>query len=529
MKRSTLSYVPFAPFLLLLPLSLAACSEPTGAPVEDGSDTTLDALAFPATIDPAKSLVITSRAGFRAVADPASGLTLGRLLADRHAFMNAKRVAEGRPSISAREGTLMAFTKLAEDVDEHNRLPLDRRIGLVKETTNPFRERILAYWDPNGTGPELPPDQQDGPFRLLAVINRLDVAGADDNPGGGATLPEDKRKFFGEGRLVFGLTTPDDKGAPYPMTLIMEYHLPFLERKVVDGVVTYVGVRKDFNYDAISDEDWIRQRKIWAGLWAELSSYELDSDEYRSKLRALVANFARGENSIALRVGYVVMPSTSTDPTREFEYRENYTQGGFLLAPRDLARDVHPCVAEQPFFAELIEQRWQASTRDMRFDYKWPSAIEDQDAIFEACGLPMGAEEDAQGPRVHVSRFLPSKWWPALHGTDPVDYNRNDMEEKRHDFAMTTCSGCHSRETGTKGFMIFPRRAGEDSAVTEFLRGPVAVTLPNGARYQYDEPARRSALLRAFWQEGYPGACGDSICPAPPAQATSMQEEMLRK
>lgn len=60
-------------------------------------------------------------------------------------------------------------------------------------------------------------------------------------------------------------------------------------------------------------------------------------------------------------------------------------------------------------------------------------------------------------------------------------------------------------------------------------RGPVAVTLPNGARYQYDELARRSALVRAFWQEGYPGACGDSLCPAPPAQVTSMQEEMLRK
>lgn len=529
MKHSTSPRILFAPFLLMLPLSLTACSEPTGEPEAAASDTALDALVFPTRLDPAKSLVITSRAGFRAVADPAAGLTLGKLLAARHAFMNAKRVADGRPPVGPRDGTLMAFTKLAEDVDEHNALPIERRIGLIKQTTNPFRERILAHWDPSGTGPELPADQQDGPFRLLAVINRVDVAGADDNPGGGSTLPEDKRKFFGEGRLVFGLTTPDDGGAPYPMTLIMEYHLPFLERKIVDGKVTFVGVEKDFNYDAVSDADWIQQRKIWAGLWAELSNYELDSDEYRTKLRTLVTLFARAENSVALRVGYVVKPSDPRDPTREFEYRENYTQGGFLLAPRDLARDVHPCVAQQPFFAALIEQRWQPTTHDMRFDYKWPSAIEDQAAISEACGLPMGAEPGAQGPRVHVSRFLASKWWPALHGTDPRDYYLNDMEEKRHDFAMTTCSGCHSRETGTKGFMIFPRRAGEDSAMADFLRGPVAVTLPNGARYQYDELARRAALVRAFWQEGYPGACGDSICPAPPAQVTSMQEEMLRK
>lgn len=517
-------------YLSLLPwLSLVACSQPVGAPVDAPPDGARDEVTLPPGLDPAKSFVITSRQGFRDVADPASGLTLGRLLGDRHAFMNAKRVAAGRPSVSPREGTLAAFTKLAEDVDQHNALPVDRRIGLVKHTTNPFRDRILAHWDPNGTGYELPPDQQDGPFRLLAVINRVDVAGADDNPGGGATLPEDKRKFFGEGRLVFGLTTPDDAGAPYPMTLIMEYHLPFLERKIVDGEVTFVGVEKDFDYDAVSDEDWIRQRKYWAGLWAELSNYELDSDEYREKLKAIVTLFARGENSVALRIGYVVDPTDPKDTTREFEYRENYTQGGFLLAPRDLARDVHPCVAQQPFFAELIEQRWQATTRDMRFDYKWPSAIEDQAAISEACGLPMGAEPGAQGPRVHVARFLEDKWWPALDGTDPDDYDRNDMEEKRHDFAMTTCSGCHSRETGTRGFMIFPRRNNEDSAVAKFLRGPVAVTLPNGAQYQYNEMARRMAMVRAFLQGGYPGPCGDSICPAPPAQATSMQEEMLRK
>jgi hypothetical protein len=519
--------------LTLLVCLLIACSSNSALP-----DAMPDApVTPPSGLDPAKSLIITSRVGFRDVADPASGLTLGKLLAARHAFMDAKRVADGRASEPPRDGTLMAFTKLAEDVDQHNGLPCRRRIGLVKYTTNPFRDRILAHWDPDGTGPDLPAGDQDGPFRLLAVINRLDVAGADDNPGGGATLPEDKRKFFGEGRLVFGLTTPGDDGAPYPMTLIMEYHLPFLRTSIVDGVTTFVADRTDFNHDAIGDADWVEQRAIWAGLWAELSRYDLDSDAYRTKLREIVSLFARPENSVALRVGYIVERKDSLDPEqhcdappdpiREFEYRESYTQGGFLLAPRDLARDVHPCVAQQPFFAELVEQRWQPATRDMRFDYKWPSAIQDQAAIFAACGLPMGAEQDAQGPRVHVSRFLVDKWWPALYGTDPDDHTVNNMEEKRHDFAMTTCSGCHSRETGTAGFMIFPRRADEDSVLTELLRGPVSVTLPNGAQYHYDELARRATLIEAFAQKSYP--CTGSLCPAPPAQATSMQEEMLRK
>lgn len=515
---------------LALSIALVACAP---APAPDSPDALPP---DPPGLDPAKSLVITSRVGFRAVADPANRLTLGRLLAARHELMNGKRIAEGKASVGPREGTLMAITKLAEDVDEHNAMPTEpppgRHIGIVQEIRNAFRERILAHWDPDGVGPELPDDQKDGPFRLLAVVNRLDLAGANDNPGGGSTLPEDKRKFFGEGRLVFGLTVPDDAGQPYPMTLIMEYHLPFLEEQVdAEGNVRFVGVEKEFDYDAVSDDDWIEQRARWASLWAELSRHPFESDAYAEKVRDIVATFARPGNSVALRVGQVVDPVDARDPTHEFEYRESYTQGGFLLAPRDHARDVHPCVAEQPFFAALVEERWQASTRDMRYDYKWPSAIreQDQDAIFAACGLPMGAKYREQGPRVHVSRFTVDKVWPALHGTDPVDPTIDDMEEKRHDFAMTTCSGCHARETGTRGFMIFPRADDRDAEVAAFLRGPVSVTLPNGATYHYDEIARRMAALAAFSTRGYPGACAGGTCAAPPPQITNQQEEMLRK
>jgi hypothetical protein len=517
---------------LCLALALfAACSSDPPSSTPDGAlppDATVDP-GF--ELDPEKSIIITNRVGFAAVADPASRLTLGRLLAERHAFMNVKRVTEGRGSIGPREGTLMAFTKLGEDTHEHNNVvPPERRIGIVHEQGNPFRDLVLSRWDASGVELELPENEKDGPFRLLAVINRIDQAGANDNPGGGNTLPEDKRKFLGEGRLVFGLTADDSNGEPYPMTLIMEYHLPFLNvEEGLDGSTRYVGVTTDFNQDDISDADWIEQRKRWASLWIELSKYSFESTEYQTKLRDIVALFARPENSVALRIGRIIDPYDPNNAIREFEYRESYTQGGFLLAPRDLARDVHPCVAQEPFFAELVEQRWQASTRDMVYDYKWPSAIDDQDAISDACGLPMGAKAEEQGPRVHVSRFLADKWWPPLYGTSPTDPSINDMEEKRHDFAMTTCSGCHSRETGTPGFMIFPRAENADSALAPFLRGPVTVTLPNGVTYSYNEIERRKQLLLAFEKRGYPASCDEGVCAAPPTQVTSMQEEMLRK
>jgi hypothetical protein len=315
------------------------------------------------------------------------------------------------------------------------------------------------------------------------------------------------------------------------MTVIMEYHLPFLDKHVAgDGSITFTSRRDDFNYDAISQADWIEQRRSWATLWASLSRYPLDSDAYRTLLAQIVTLYAEPENSVAMRVGYVVTPADANDTTREFEYRENYTQGGFLLAPRDLARDVHPCVAEQPFFADLINQRWQDATRNLVFDFKWPAALPDQGPIAAACGLPMGAKAGEQGPRVHVSRFLPDKWWPPLYGTSPTDRDLNHMEEKRHAFALTTCSGCHSRETGTHGFMIFPRRADADAGVADFLLDrTTAATLPNGATYDYNELARRAALLRAFLDGRYPGACPGGTCVAPPPAATNLEEEMLRK
>jgi len=123
-----------------------------------------------------------------------------------------------------------------------------------------------------------------------------------------------------------------------------------------------------------------------------------------------VTLFARPENSVALRVGYVVDPTDPLDTTREFEYRENYTQGGFLLAPRDLARDVHPCVAQQPFFADLLTQRWQASTHDLIFDYKWPSAIANQTEISAACGLPASTPAPAPMACAWPRRALRRTW-----------------------------------------------------------------------------------------------------------------------
>jgi hypothetical protein len=69
-------------------------------------------------------------------------------------------------------------------------------------------------------------DMTRAPFRLLAVVDRMDLAS-----------PE---KPNGEGRLVYGLVTPGGSG--FPMTLIFEYNLPSALEQTKTFWATCVGI-----------------------------------------------------------------------------------------------------------------------------------------------------------------------------------------------------------------------------------------------------------------------------------------------
>ena len=68
------------------------------------------------------------------------------------------------------------------------------------------------------------PNLANAPFRLLAIVNRLDL-----NRGDGAAVVENA----GEGRFVFGVT--DNGGAPLPFTVILEYEQVATDRAALRG------------------------------------------------------------------------------------------------------------------------------------------------------------------------------------------------------------------------------------------------------------------------------------------------------
>ncbi len=108
------------------------------------------------------------------------------------------------------------FNGGSTDTDNHNRYA-GLKVGTVATIYNSFKKQILTNYDPVN---------HIEPFRLIAVVNRLDLAG-DFDMRTGSELAAANRRWFGEGRLVYAVNTTLN-GQAYPMTVIMEFRLPAL-------------------------------------------------------------------------------------------------------------------------------------------------------------------------------------------------------------------------------------------------------------------------------------------------------------
>ncbi|XXF79298.1 hypothetical protein P2318_05970 [Myxococcaceae bacterium GXIMD 01537] len=109
---------------------------------------------------------------------------------------------------------------------------------------------VLTPWQIRSGGPALPLDFTQAPFRLLAIVNRMDL--------------RKEGEFAGEGRFVFGVTDPD--GNPLPFTVILEYILP-----------------------GGSPEEFQR----WARDWHELGRIGVGNAGYNEKLQDLTDRFTK--------------------------------------------------------------------------------------------------------------------------------------------------------------------------------------------------------------------------------------------
>jgi hypothetical protein len=146
-----------------------------------------------------------------------------------------------------------------------------------------IKELVIDPWLAASGGQTL--DLRIAPFRLLAIVNRLDLRYKEANG----------KIWAGEGRFVFGLVDPE--GAPLPFTIIFEY-----------------GVKAE-NAVAV---------KKWAKAWHELGKTPF-GPAYNAKLQLLTDKFAnpictgRPNNSC---INQIRTNEVALDPVKVWELRE---------------------------------------------------------------------------------------------------------------------------------------------------------------------------------------------------------------
>jgi hypothetical protein len=279
------------------------------------------------------------------------------------------------------------------------------------------------------------------PFRLLAIVNRLDLRSKNGN-----------QISAGEGRFVFGFVKPD--GSPSPFTVIFEYN-----------------VRADSEYDVID----------WADDWHQLGEMPFGAT-FNSKLQKLTDKFTgpncpgKPSNSCLnqLRTNEV-----SLDPNKVWELRDYRIAGNpAQIVPAPMVLTPDGSYNGSSYLADYINAN--AALINQRKHTIDPTML--------------GASSIA-------SLLTP---WNAPGITD---------SEARHNFALSTCNGCHTAETGTTFTHVKNRAAGVESKLSGYMTGITVNDPVSGVSRTFNELASRAQdmafVLEADEDDLFPGSDDD--------------------
>jgi hypothetical protein len=309
-------------------------------------------------------------------------------------------------------------------------------------------------------------DLKKAPFRLLAIVNRVDMSTW--TTGAPPTRDPEARMVFG----AFDLTT----GNPLQATVIFEYKLPTQR-----GGVPYSTVN-------------------WANAWHALSNGALGpigSTAYLGVLTPIVQDIAfagaqPGNPNLGSSLGQV--------RTNEIAF------GG---APWKL-REFHLTNTGAGVNAERLRMSSTKQTPDDTFNVS--AAL---DGFLDPNSISMGSTAlvdftySVPGGLLGAESSAPMLWNHS--GASPL------VPLERTQFGFGTCNGCHTLETNTVFTHIAPRAAGAVAALSPFLStgtatvagNPVATftvadPAPTGATFKYNEPWRRVCETTAIL-DGAPG------------------------
>lgn len=343
--------------------------------------------------------------------------------------------------------------------------------GQTLSSRSKIRTHVIDPWRAasgcaNGAGQKYDssPCNLDGskaPFRLLAIVNRMDLRNAGDvsSPYGGGSA--------GEGRLVFGFIKQD--GTSLQGTAVFEYKLPTAQWNPL----------------------------TWATKWRALgANFASINESYKANLQIMTdkfvnANAITGNPNLGSAINQVRVNEIDFDPAsnanRRWAFRE-YKLGCLPNTACSLNDKflVNVPVAQTPADSALTTSRLTTFMNNNRASI-----------LGETHQIPLTFEgAPFQGGESKAKPFLQGGFfWDADTMLTP-ETTHNDV---RRFFAIGTCNGCHYIETETNNFHVFPRNPGFASALSPFLSTaptgtPLTVTNvwdSTDTNIQLNEPRRR--------------------------------------
>lgn len=319
---------------------------------------------------------------------------------------------------------------------------------------NAVRNTIILPWEAASGGPGAPLNLAIAPFRLLAIVNRIDLQG---NSGY-------QTSNGGEARFVFGAIDRRNKVCiVVEMSVIFEYGIDLPDCKSVTA---------------------------WAQQWIALSTLPLGSPVYNNALQKITDQFTtagvapRKVNGSALN-----QLRTNEFLDRPWELREfKLTPGvGDLFPPSGMLTQTTVKQTPDPIL------NGTATLRNY-INGDCPNVLVGSHVV--PIGFPRDPADAALPNNPAMlggnSPVPPGVWNTAGIGCDPFVPG-----EARFQFSNATCGGCHLTETGTSFYHIRPTPFGVPALLSPFLSGPITITDPvNGVTNRnFDEMLRRAQIL----------------------------------
>ena len=260
-------------------------------------------------------------------------------------------------------------------------------------------------------------DFRNAPFRLLAIVNRLDLMREST-----ASV-----ESAGEGRFVFGVVDPS--GAPLPFAVIFEFEQLATTREQLRG---------------------------WAQQWHALSTIgSAPFDEtYKAALQVITDRFS-GKNAAPgkpngsalnqLRTNEIALVLPPGDVSRGWELRKFRIANG-ALTPVPTRQSPSNAFQNKPTLTQFVRNDNETQILDGTFEI--PLAFK---------GASFLAASSIIAPP--VKGF---KW------SVPPTVNN----EARFKVALASCNGCHHQETATQNFVhVDNRPENQEAALSKFLTG----------------------------------------------------------